>query len=77
MPLISYVVEIRKLFRKVTLILALLENILLLIPVPWGVDLTEVLYDEVASFNPILSLAEDTYTFRMDSEVSLDIVFHH
>jgi hypothetical protein len=42
----SYIVEVRQIFGQLLRILALLDDILLLKPMPWPIDLTEVLNNE-------------------------------
>lgn len=51
MALKSDVVEIRQIKRKSLGVLALLDDVLLLKPVPWPVNLTEVLDDQRVSLD--------------------------
>mmetsp|Transcript_31136 Transcript_31136/g.30590 ORF Transcript_31136/g.30590 Transcript_31136/m.30590 type:complete len:218 (-) Transcript_31136:1734-2387(-) len=73
-PLIGYIVEFRELFREDLLVLALLQHILLLIPIPWRINLSKVLNDQIVCLDSFFAFAEDSQSFGMDSEVRIYLV---
>jgi hypothetical protein len=58
MSFIGNVIEVRQLFGKSPFVLALLEHILLFIPVPWLVYLSKVFYYKRACLDDFLLLIE-------------------
>ena len=69
------VVELGKLFRQLSFHLALLDDILLLKPVPLSVYLSEVLHHQLISLKSFLLLTKDTQCLRVDPEVELVLVW--
>lgn len=65
----SDVVEVRQVFRQFLAILALLDHVLLLVPVPRTVDLAEVLDDKSVARQAFLAVAEDADTLRVHLKV--------
>ena len=59
----SDIVEVRQIKRQKLGILALLDDILLFKPVPWPVNLSEVLDDQRVGLDPRFPFTENTQTF--------------
>jgi hypothetical protein len=74
MPFISNIVKIRQVFAQITFVLSLLQDILSFVPVPCLVNFAKILNDQVVNLNPALAITENTKTFRMYSEVRVDLL---
>jgi hypothetical protein len=61
--LVRYVVEIRELFGEGASILTLLKDVLFLIPQPGWVNFAEILDNQAARLDALLSLAKDAHAF--------------
>lgn len=72
MPLKGDVVEVGQALRQRVLreLLALLDDVLLLVPVPLAVDLSEVLDDERVDADAVLLVTEYADAFSVDPEMS-------
>lgn len=73
MSLIGDIIEIRQILAQIALVLALLQYVLPLVPVPGLVDLTEVLNDQIVALDALFSLTENSKTFRMHPKVRFDL----
>lgn len=77
MSFVSYIIEIRQLFRKMRLILPLLKYILFLIPTPRLIYFSKILNNKITSFNSIFPFTKYSYSFRVNSKMSFNLISHH
>ena len=65
------VVEIRQVFWKLFGILALFNNVLLFIPMPWAINFSKIFDDERIALDSFLFHTENSNTFRMNLKMLL------
>jgi len=73
--LISDVVEVRQIFGKASFVLSLFQDVLAFVPIPRLVNFSKILHYQGVTLDTVWSVAEDSETFRVDSEVGVNLVF--